>query len=90
MEMPNFDLKSRLRNKAFWVAMVSAIALLLQELGLNILPSNYSEIVNTVLTILAMVGIIVDPCTPGICDNIQTNTTDTVQTSDSKENKTIE
>lgn len=37
------------------------LALLLQQLGLNILPSNYSEIVNTVLTILAMVRLSVDP-----------------------------
>lgn len=88
--MLNIDFKARLRNKAFWVAMVSALALLVQQLGLNILPSNYSEIINSVLTILTIVGILVDPSTPGLSDQTITTTANTVETSDSTENKTIE
>jgi len=72
--MLGIDLKSRLRNKTFWVAMASAIALLVQQLGLNILPTNYSEIVNTILTILTMLGIFVDTSTTGICDKVSTAT----------------
>ncbi|EKQ51503.1 MULTISPECIES: phage holin [unclassified Clostridium] len=71
--MLGIDLKARLSNKAFWVAMASAIALLVQQLGLNIIPSNYSEIINTVLTILTMLGIVVDTSTTGISDQIVTN-----------------
>jgi phi LC3 family holin len=84
------DLKARLKNKAFWVAIASAIALLSQQLGLNIIPDNYTEIVNTVLAILTMLGIVVDTSTPGISDKISSNATDTLQTEISKENKTIE
>jgi len=88
--MPSIDLKSRLKNKAFWVAMASAIAMLAQQLGLNIIPSNYTEIVNTVLMLLTMGGIVVDTSTTGISDQVKTATTETVQAVNSTENKTIE
>lgn len=85
--MLSIDLKSRLKNKAFWVAMASAIAMLVQQLGLNIIPSNYTEIVNTVLMILTMVGIVVDTSTTGISDQVTTTTTETEQAVDSTESK---
>ncbi len=88
--MPSIDLKSRLKNKAFWVAMASAIAMLAQQLGLNIIPSNYTEIVNTVLMLLTMGGIVVDTSTTGISDQVKTTTIETVQAVNSTENKTIE
>lgn len=62
------DWKARLRNKTFWVAMASAIGLLLQQLGVNFLPDNYKDIVNTVLVITTMLGITVDTSTNGISD----------------------
>jgi phi LC3 family holin len=62
------NIKERLHNKAFIVAMISALVLLLQQLGINIIPDNWQEIVNTVLTILTMLGIVVDPTTTGITD----------------------
>ncbi len=85
--MLGINLQARLKNKAFWVAMASAIALLVQQLGLNIIPDNYTEIVNTILTILTMLGIIVDTSTPGLSDQTTNDTAETVQASDSKENK---
>ena len=88
--MPSIDLKSRLKNKAFWVAMASAIAILAQQLGLNIIPSNYTEIVNTVLMLLTMGGIVVDTSTTGISDQVKTTTTETIQAVNTTENKTIE
>jgi len=81
--MLNIDLKARLKNKAFWVSMVSAMALLVQQLGLQ-LPSDYSTVVNAILTILTMSGIIVDTSTPGISDQTTTTTT----TTNSTENET--
>ncbi|OOM74826.1 bacteriophage holin [Clostridium puniceum] len=72
--MISIDLKARLKNKSFWVAMTSAIAILLQQLGLNIIPSNYTEIVNAVLIILTMIGIAVDTSTTGISDQTTTIT----------------
>ena len=58
----------RLRNKAFLLALASAIILLIQQLGLDILPKNISDIVNTILVILVTMGVVVDPTTPGIKD----------------------
>lgn len=70
----SIDLKSRFKNKAFIMSMVAAVALLIQQLGYtNLLPANYTEIVNTILTILTMLGIVVDTSTPGISDKTETN-----------------
>ena len=88
--MLSIDLKARLKNKAFWVSMASAIAMLAQQLGLNIIPSNYTEIVNTVLMLLTMGGIVVDTSTTGISDQVKTTTTETIQAVNTTENKTIE
>ncbi len=84
--MLSIDLKARLKNKSFWVAMVSAIAILAQQLGLNIIPANYTEIVNTVLIILTMLGIVVDTSTTGISDQVTRTIVETDQVADSKEN----
>lgn len=58
----------RLQNKAFLVAVISGVILLIQQLGLDILPKNISDIVNTVLAILVTMGVVIDPTTPGIKD----------------------
>lgn len=62
------DWQSRLTNKTFWVALVSAVVLLTQQLGLNIFPDNWADILNTILTILMILGIVIDPTTQGITD----------------------
>ena len=56
------DLKLRMKNKAFWVALI------FQQLNLNIFPENIMEITNTILYIFTILGIVVDPTTPGISD----------------------
>ena len=84
--MLNIDLKARLKNKSFWVAMTSAIAILVQQLGVNIIPSNYAEIVNSVLIILTILGIVVDTSTTGISDHVKTTTTEIDPIVDSTEN----
>lgn len=66
MEMINW--KARLKNKTFWVAIVSAIVLLTQQLGYSVFPTNWSDILNTVLTICILLGIVVDTSTEGISD----------------------
>lgn len=81
--MISIDWNARLKNKAFWVSMISAIVLLCQQLGLNIIPNDYSAIINSVLTILAMLGIVVDTSTPGISDQVTTNSENIEQSSDS-------
>ncbi|OOM71080.1 bacteriophage holin [Clostridium puniceum] len=64
----NIDWKSRFTNKTFLVAMASAIVLLTQQLGLDIFPSNWADILNTILTIFILLGIVIDPSTSGISD----------------------
>ena len=58
----------RLRNKAFLLALASGIVLLAQQLGLDIFPSNIADIINTILSILTISGIIINPTTPGLTD----------------------
>lgn len=70
--MLNINLKSRLENKAFWLSLISAIILLLQQLGLtalaNYIPANYADIINSIFAILTILGVVVDTSTPGISD----------------------
>lgn len=65
----NINWKARLTNKTFWVAIVSAIVLLTQQLGYNIFPSNWADILNSILGIFILLGIVVDTSTEGISDN---------------------
>lgn len=58
----------RLRNKAFLISLASATLLLTQQLGLDIFPDNVEDIINTVLVILTITGVIIDPATPGLTD----------------------
>lgn len=62
------DWKARLRNKPFLVALFSAILLLSQQMGLNIFPANVEDIFNTILLILTITGVIIDPTTKGLLD----------------------
>lgn len=64
------NIKRRFKNRTFCVTFIAAVILLLQQLGLQeYLPANLMDIVNSVLTILCMLGIIVDPTTPGVNDS---------------------
>ncbi|MCT8978857.1 phage holin [Clostridium sp. CX1] len=62
------NIKKRLQNKAFWVALAAFISLMAKTFNLFTVPDNYNDLVNTLLGILTMVGIIIDPITPGISD----------------------
>lgn len=66
--MINFKL--RLQNKATLVALISAVFLMLQQLGLEI-PHNIQEGVNTFVVILVILGIVTDPTTKGVADSEQ-------------------
>lgn len=63
--------KLRLQSKFFWVALISLIVLLSQQLGFDIFPKNWEEVLNTVLSILILLGVINDPTTAGISDSEQ-------------------
>ena len=60
--------KLRYKNKATLAAIAATVILLAQQLGLK-LPENISEVVNTALTLLVLLGVINDPTTTGVSDS---------------------
>ena len=61
------NIKARLRNKYFWVSMLSLVVLLLDQLGIK-LPVDINEIGGTILSIAVLLGIIVDNGSEGFSD----------------------
>ena len=61
------DIKARLRNKYFWVSMLSLVVLLLDQLGIE-LPIDINEIGGTILSMAVLLGIIVDNSSEGFSD----------------------
>ena len=58
------DLKARLKNKYFWVSLLSLLVILLDQLGIQ-LPFDINAIGGTLLSIAVLLGIIVDNGTEG-------------------------
>ena len=52
---------SKYKNYGLWLSVASLIPLLLQAFGVNILPANYMEIVNSFLGVCVLAGIISSP-----------------------------
>ena len=71
--------KVRFANKAFWVAFVPAILLLIQvvaavfgyALDLGDLVNKLLAVVNALFAVLALLGIVTDPTTAGVSDSAQ-------------------
>lgn len=71
--------KVRLKNKAFWVAIIPTILLLVQvvanvfgyTLDLGDLGNKLLEVVNVVFMLLAILGVVTDPTTEGVGDSKQ-------------------
>ena len=61
------DIKARLRNKYFWVSMLSLVVLLLDQCGIK-LPVDINEIGGTILSMAVLLGIIVDNGSEGFSD----------------------
>lgn len=67
----------RLKNKAFWVAIIPAILLLVQvvaavfgiTIDLGELGNKLLEVVNAAFGVLTILGIVTDPTTKGISDS---------------------
>lgn len=64
----NINWKTRFTNKTFLIALTSAVVLLTQQLGINLFPYNWRDILNTILTIFILLGVVIDPSTAGISD----------------------
>ena len=61
------DIKARLRNKYFWISFISLVVLLLEQLGIE-LPFDLSSIGGTILSMLVLLGIVVDNGSEGFGD----------------------
>ena len=61
------DLKARLKNKYFWVSLLSLLVILLEQLGIQ-LAFDINAIGGTLLSIAVLLGIIVDNGTEGFSD----------------------
>ncbi len=75
----NINWKVRIKNKAFWVALIPAILLLVTQvaaifgftLDFTALQEQLIAVVGTIFTLLAILGIVADPTTEGIGDGVQ-------------------
>ena len=67
----------RIKNKAFWLAVIPALALVVQAvaalfgytINLETWVGKLQAIVNAVFALLAILGIVVDPTTDGVGDS---------------------
>lgn len=72
----------RIKNKAFWVAFVPAVLLLIQtaaamfgfQLDLGEIGDKILAVINAVFVVLAILGIVTDPTTEGVSDSAQAMT----------------
>lgn len=75
--MTSINWTVRLKNKAFWVAIIPAALLLVQvvaavfgiTIDLGELGNKLLEVVNAAFGILTILGIVTDPTTKGISDS---------------------
>lgn len=59
----------RLSNKVFLMSLISTVLLLITQLGIFPIPENLEAIFNSVLTLLALGGVLTDPTTDGMWDS---------------------
>ena len=75
----NINWTVRIKNKAFWVALIPAVLLLIQviaavfgyTLDLSDLGNKLLDVVNTLFSVLVILGIVIDPTTVGVGDSAQ-------------------
>lgn len=69
--------KVRLQHKQFWVSLVAAVMVLVNHVAaifnvdFTIYNAQVTNIAETVLGILALLGVIIDPTTSGASDSTQ-------------------
>lgn len=75
--MTKINWKVRIKNKAWWIAIIPAVLILIQvvaavfniELDFGELGNKLKEVVNAVFVVLALLGIVNDPTTDGFTDS---------------------
>lgn len=74
--MKKINWKVRCQNKAFWIAIIPAMLLLIQviaavfgfTLDLSDLGNKLLDVVNAAFSVLVILGVVVDPTTVGVTD----------------------
>lgn len=69
--------KVRIQNKSFWLSLIPAVLLLIQvvaavfgyQMDLGDLGNRLLAVVNAVFAVLAILGVVTDPTTPGVSDS---------------------
>lgn len=51
----------RFKNYGLWVSIFALIPLLCEAFGVDVIPTNYSEIIEMILAILVTAGIVSNP-----------------------------
>ena len=77
--MKNINWTVRIKNKAFWLAVIPAVLLLIQAvcavfgitLDLGDVGDKLIAVVNAVFGVLVILGIVNDPTTAGMADSKQ-------------------
>lgn len=72
----------RIKNKAFWLAIIPAVLLLIQaiaavvgfQLDFGDISDKLIAVVNAVFVVLSILGIVADPTTDGIGDSTRAMT----------------
>lgn len=67
----------RIKNKAFWVALIPAVLMLIQmiaavfgyDLDLGALGDKLLAVLNSLFLVLTILGIVTDPTTEGVADS---------------------
>lgn len=60
--------KVRFRNKAFWLSFSALVVLIAKTFKLFEVPADWETTVNTALSLLVAMGVLMDPTTPGVFD----------------------
>jgi phi LC3 family holin len=82
--MLQMDLGARLKNKAWWIGLISIVILIGKYFGFDLtkyIGSDWQTLIGLIFGFLAMLGVTVDTSTTGISDQVAIQTT--AQTNDS-------
>lgn len=71
--------KVRIQNKSFWLSLIPAVLLLIQvvaavfgyQMDLGDLGNRLLAVVNALFAVLAILGVVTDPTTPGVSDSVR-------------------
>lgn len=74
--MPMINWRARIKNRMFWLTLIPAALLLIRAvaalfgyaLELDGAGDILADAVNSVFALLALLGVVNDPTTPGVCD----------------------